>query len=220
MVPLAWGKRAALHKKSAGVALQYLHSAVSPAETLLLEINERIRHQPAAVAGGRIGRLETSLEDPQAELGVFGNAPLRPTRRLQLRTAHHSHRAMLDDGVTLVARDHADVEEPAILGIAHCLERTHVFVAVVLRCLDDGDTWILKARYEIAQPPGIHDVVAVDHGNNPRIGSGVPQSEIQSASLEAGKRRDMKEAEALAQAGTMGLHRAPDPLVRGVVIDH
>ncbi len=92
---------------------------------------------------------------------------------------------MLDDGVTLIARDHADVEKPAVLGIAHGLESARALVAIILRRLDDRDPRILESGNQVAQPVGIDDVIAVDDGDDLRIGGGTRQGEVQSAGLEA-----------------------------------
>src|SRR5207302_10697843 len=104
------------------VWLEDMHGAVGPAEALLPELAEGVGHQAAAVARGYEGGIEAGLEDAQAEPRIHGDAPLGPAATAdQLRAPHHGHGAVLDDGVALVARDHADVEEAAVLGVAHGL---------------------------------------------------------------------------------------------------
>src|SRR5207244_4386070 len=137
-VALSLGRWSAFQEQRARVCLEDLHGTVGPAEALLLEIDEGVGHQAAAVARGYEGGIEAALEDAQAELRILGDAPLGPAATThQLRAPHHGHGAVLDDGVALVARDHADVEEAAVLGVAHGLEGAHDLVAVVLRSLHD-----------------------------------------------------------------------------------
>src|SRR6202035_6113518 len=111
--------------------------------------------QAAAVARGHVAGIKPRLEDAQPELRVLGDAPLGPAAAAaQLCAPHHGHGAVLDDGVAVVARDHAYVEEAAVLGVAHGLEGAHARIAVVLRRLHDGDTRIVETLRHIAQPAG------------------------------------------------------------------
>src|SRR5579872_6115139 len=122
MVTLTGRQRAPFDKKSPRMPFQNLHGPVGPAEALFLEIDEGVGHEAPAVTLRHVARLEAGLENPQTELGILGDAPLGPTSRLQLRAADHGHGAVLNDGVALVAGDHADVEETTVLGITHRLE--------------------------------------------------------------------------------------------------
>ena len=126
---------------------------------------------------------------------------------------------MLDDGVALVAGDHADVKEAAVFGVAHRLEGILRLIAIVLRRLHDRDLGICKSGNQIGQPSGFHFVVAVDHGND--LGSRVRPCEciVQCAGFESGQRADMKEAESRSERATVRFDRTPRGLIRGVVVD-
>src|SRR5882757_5523649 len=190
------------------MALQDLHGAICPAKALLLEVDERVRHQPATVSGRHVCRFVSGLKDAQPELSILGDTPLGPsTRGFEEVPSDECHGAVLNDGVALIARDHADVEETAILGVTHRLEGALAFVAIVLWRLDDGDTGVLKSRYGLAQPVRLDHVVAVDQPHTLRIRGGLAQSEVQGSCFETGQRRDMEEAEALTQPGTVRLDR-------------
>src|SRR4029450_8780791 len=93
------------------------------------------------------------LEQPQTELCILGNAPLRPAAGCyQCLPLHESHRAVLNDGVALVARDHADQEEATVLGVTHRLEHALAAVAIVLRRLHDRDLRLAQSPHESSQP--------------------------------------------------------------------
>ena len=127
---------------------------------------------------------------------------------------------MLDDGVALVAGNHADEKKTPIFSITHCFESIFGLVPVILGGLDDADLGILELGHQFSQPVGGHGVVAVDHGNDLRRRVGVGQGKIQCAGLEAGQGRHMKKAEPGSQGTAMGLHRLPDLRIFGVVIHH
>src|SRR5258708_36015291 len=162
MVTLPGRERAAFHEKSPRMAFQDLHGAVGPAEALLFEVDESVRHEAAPIARGHIGRLEAGCENTQPQLGILGNTPLGPAGLLALCTPDHRHGAVLDDGVALVARDHSNVKEPTVLGVAHRLESARALVAIVLWPLDNGDTRVLEPGHQLAQPVGLDDVITVD----------------------------------------------------------
>ncbi len=126
---------------------------------------------------------------------------------------------MLNDCVALVARDHSDVEEATVLGVAHRLESAQLLVTIVLRRLHDADARILESRRQIAQPVGIDDVVAVDHRDDRRIVGRLLEREVERAGLEARERADMEEAEAVAEPRAVRLHGPPDALILRVVVD-
>ena len=201
--------------------LEDLHRAVGPAIALLLEVEEGVRHQAATIAARRVAGLVPRLHDRQAELGVLGDAPFGPAAHLVEDVAtHQGHRAVLDDRVALVARDHAEPEEAPVLRMRHRLEGAFAGVAVVLRSLHDGDTGIVEGRHEIAEPVVLDQVVAVDHGHDRRVRRGVAQREVERPSLEAFERIHVEEAEARPEAGAAGLDRAPHGRVTRVVVDH
>ena len=64
------------------MALQDLHGAIDPAIALGHEGFQRVGHQAGAHALRDIGGLIAGLEQLQAQLGVFGDAPFASSRRL------------------------------------------------------------------------------------------------------------------------------------------
>ena len=124
----------------AHMTLHDLHGAIDPAVALRHEGFQRVGHQARTHALRNIGRLVTGLEQLETQLGVFGNAPFAPAIDfLQRVLAHDGHGAVLDDGIVLVALDHADMEEAAILLIGHGLETVLSRIAVILRPLHQRD---------------------------------------------------------------------------------
>ncbi|CRQ88084.1 hypothetical protein PAERUG_E5_London_17_VIM_2_12_12_05150 [Pseudomonas aeruginosa] len=200
--------------------LHDLDRAVGPAEALLLEVDEGIGHHPLAVAALEVGGRQALLEHPQAQLGVLGDAPFRPSQLVQHAAPDHGHGAVLDDRVAVVAGDHADVEEALVLGVAEPLEGALVLVAVVLRRLHHGDPRVAEVRHHVPEPVGVDAVVGIDHRDHLDVRRHVAQGEVQRAGLEAFQRGDVEEAEALAQARAVRLDRLPDGRVAGVVVDH
>jgi len=71
---------------------------------------------------------------------------------------------VLNDGVTLVTGDHADIEKSPIFGITHGLEQVFAVIPIVLRRLNDRDRWFDELGGKVAQPVGSDHVIAVDYG--------------------------------------------------------
>ncbi len=195
--------------------------AIGPTIALLLEVAEAVRHQAAAIGKGNIERLVAGLEEPQPQFRVLGDAPLGPAVHLhQGRAPDHGHGAMLDDGVALVARHHAEQEEAAVFGHAHGLEGVLVGIAIILGRLGDGHLRVLEGGHQIPQPQGMHHIIGVDNRHHLGGRVGLAQGIVEGTGLEARQGIDMEEAEAFPQLGAIGLHRLPDRRVLGVVIDH
>ena len=77
------------------------------------------------------------------EIGVLADRVARPSARLIERgAANQAHGAMHDDGVDLVALDHADVEEAGIFAIHRVMHDAALAVAVILRGLHQPDLGI------------------------------------------------------------------------------
>ncbi len=201
------------------MALHDLDGAVGPAEALLLEVDEGVRHQPLAEAVVGVGGRVAFLEHAQAQLGVLADGPVGPAQLVHHRAADHRHGAVLDDRVAVVAGDHADVEEALVLGVAELLEQAFVLVAIVLRRLHHGDSRVGEVRDHVLEPVAVHAVVRVDHRDDFGVGRGVRQDVVQRAALEAVQRCDVEEAEARAELLAVVAHRLPDRGVLGVVVD-
>ncbi|MNM56584.1 hypothetical protein D3C81_677590 [compost metagenome] len=126
---------------------------------------------------------------------------------------------MLDDRVTVVAGDHADVEKALVLAVAQLLEGAFVLVAIVLRRLHHGDFRVAEVRDHVLEPVAVHAVVRVDHRDHFGILGGVRDQVVQRAALEAGQRCHVEELEARAEGFAIIAHRFPDRRVLGVVVD-
>ena len=87
-----------------------------------------------------IGRFIAGLEQLEAQLGIFSDAPFAPA-------AHFLQRVLVTMvmvpcwmmAIVFVALDHADMEEAAIFLVSHGLEGVLAGVAVILRSLHQGD---------------------------------------------------------------------------------
>ena len=164
---LAGGQGAVAGQEPAEVALHDLHGAIGPAEALRAVAGEAVRREPMAEGLLDIDRLVALGEDAQAELGVLADAPLGPAAQLvEERAADERHGAVLDDGVRLVAQDHAEVEEAGTFPVGRFLEEALSAVAMVLRALHDADLRVGEMGCRGLEPIGAHDVVAVDHADD------------------------------------------------------
>src|SRR5690606_16337674 len=195
----------------APMPLANLHRAIGPPEALALVVGQAVRDQAATEALLDVDRLIAGLEQAQAQLGVLADAPLGPALDpVERGSAHERHGAVLDDGVALVALDHADLEEAGVLPVAPVLAQGLAGVAVVLRRLDEADVGILDMRHQAAQPVGVDDIVAVDDADDLDVGRRLAQREVERAGLEALHALDVEEAEALAELGAPGFDRPPE----------
>ena len=221
VITLAAGQLAVLAaQQGAGVVLDDLDGAIGPAEALLLEVDEGVRHQALAVAVVGVGRRQAFFEHTQAQFGVFADAPFGPAQFFQHRAPGHGHGAVLDDRVTVVAGDHANVEKALVLAVAQLLERAFVLVAVVLRRLHHGNFRVGEVRHHVLEPVAVDAVVRVDHRDHFGVLGGVRDQVVQRATLETGQGRDVEELETLAEFLAVGLQRLPHGRVLGVVVDH
>ena len=161
-------------------------------------------------------------QDPQAQFGVLGDAPLGPSAHfVQHPAADQGHGAVLDDGVALVAGDHADVEKAPVFGIHHGLEGVGVAVVVVLGRLDDGRVGrLVEQGHQVGQPVGMDAVVAVDDRHHLGFRVGMFQGVVQGPGLEPGQRFDVEKPKTRPELLAVGLHRLPDVRVTGVVVHH
>ena len=109
----------------------------------------------------------------EAEVGVLADRVARPAAgHVHRGAADQAHGAVDDDGVVLVALDHADVEEAGIFAVHDVVHQRAVAVAMVLRRLHEADARIGEGRHEILQPVGVHDIVGVDDADDLGVGGG------------------------------------------------
>ena len=95
--------------------------------------------------------------------------------------ADQAHGAVHDDGVGLVALDHADVEEAGIFAVHGVVHDAALAVAMVLRRLDHADLRIGEGRHQVLEPVGLHHVVGVDDADDLGVGARYAPSASRSA---------------------------------------
>jgi hypothetical protein len=199
---------------------QDLDATEAPAEPLALEGLEGQRHHALAEGPVDVQARPSVAEQPERQLGVLGDAPLVPATRLhQGVLADQSHRAGEDRAVPLVARRLRDREEVLVGVVEPPVERRLTPVAVVLRRLDEADLLVGEQRRAGAQELGVELVVGVDHAD--QRGARVdqfPQCVVEGPGLVARPVGEVGELHAVPEAPR--LHRAPERLVVGVVVDH
>ena len=109
----------------------------------------------------------------------------QPPAESERGAADQAHGAVHDDGVRLVALDHADVEEAGIFAVHGVMHEGALAVAMILRRLDHADLRIGEGGHQILQPVGPHDVIGVDDADDLGVGGGVLERKPQRAGLEA-----------------------------------
>ena len=188
---------------------------------LLLEGLIGVGQQAVAVAVVGVVRQPAMLDDREAEVGVLADGVAGPAAgHVHRRAADQAHRAVDDDGVGLVALDHADVEEPGIFAVHDVVHQRAVAVAMVLRRLHQADAGIGEHRHQVLQPVRLHDIVGVDDADDLGIGGGALHGDAQRAGLEALDLLGVDELEAFAERAAVILDRLPECRIGRVVDDH
>ena len=203
------------------VVPENLETAIGPTMALLLVGLVGVGQQAVAVAAVGVVHLPALLQQGEAKIGVLDDGAARPAAGAGNRGApDQAHGAVHDDGVRLVALDHADVEEAGVFAVHGVVHDRAFAVAVILRRLDHADLLIGEIRHEVLQPVRTHDVVGVDDADDLGVVGGVGEREPQRAGLVAVEVVDVDELEALAQRAAMLLDRLPQRRVGRVVDDH
>lgn len=159
-------------------------------------------------------------QQPQRELGVLGDAPLVPAADgLEVVLADQSHRATEDGRVGLAARALRDVEEVPVGVVEPAEVRRLLPVAVVLRGLDEGQPRVGEERGAPGEEVRVDDVVGVDDANDLGPWVRLGEREVQRTRLVAGPVLEVEELDPLVLAAEL-LHRTPQRLVGGVVVEH
>ena len=127
---------------------------------------------------------------------------------------------MHDDGVRLVALNHADVEEAGILAVHGGVHQGSFAVTVILRRLDHADLFVGERRHEVLEPVGAHDIVGVDDADDLGVGRGVSEREPQRTGLVPLDVLLVDELEPLTERAAMVLDRPPVGRIGRVVDDH
>ena len=123
----------------------------------------------------------------------------QPPAALERGAADQAHRAMHDDGIGLVALDHADVEETGIFAVHGVMERAARAVAMVLRAPGPARPWVGEHRHEVGSHSGITVVIGIDDADDFGVRGGVRHG-------RAGARPPCS---LRAQAALMNLKRRP-----------
>ena len=127
---------------------------------------------------------------------------------------------MDDNGIGLVALDHADVEEAGIFAVHGVMHDGALAVTMILRRLDHADLRIHEGGDQILEPVRPHHVIGVDYTDDLGIRSGVCKRKPQCARLVPGDIIIMDELETFTERTAMLLDRTPKRRVRRVVDDH
>ncbi len=185
-----------------------------------LQSGEGARHQSAPQAAVIVQRFVAELQDAQAGLGIFRDAPLAPAADLlQDRFADQAHRPGEDDGVAFIADRHGHFEE-IFVRVIHCLRKGSRFVIpVILRSLDEGHLRIGEGRNHFAQEKRVHLVIRVDHADEFRRGRGLGQGKIERAGLVPRPFFQVDEAETRPQFPAEFFDRPPGFFIRRIVVD-
>ena len=163
------------------VLLDDLEAAIGPAMALLLEGLVGVGQQAVAVAVVGVMRQPAVLDDGKAQIGVLADGVAGPAAgHVHRRAPDQAHGAVHDDGVGLVALDHADIEEPGIFAVHDVVHQRTVAVAMVLRRLHEADAGIGEHRHQILQPVRLHDIVGIDDADDLGIDGGALHRDAQA----------------------------------------
>ncbi len=140
---------------------------------LLLEGLVGVRQQAVTIAVVGVMGQPAMLDDRKPEIGVLADGVAGPAAgHVHRRAADQAHRAVHDDGVLLVALNHADVEEPGIFAVHDVVHQRAVAVAMVLRRLHEADAGIGEYRHQVLQPVGLDHIIGVDDADDLGIRGG------------------------------------------------
>ncbi len=165
-----------------------LQAAERPALTLALVGRERIGQEPIAIAAIGVMREPSAGENGDAEIAVLHDGVARPAAdAIERVPPDQAHRAVHDNGIDLVALDHADIEEPGIFGVHGVMHNRAIAVAVILRRLHQPNLRIGKLRNQIFEPVRLDHIVGVDHADDLGVRCRVRQRHPQCSGFEAVK---------------------------------
>src|SRR5712671_194945 len=197
-----------------------LKPAIGPAMTLLFEGIERIGQQTVTIAPIGIVNLPATFEDREAEVGIFDDGVTRPATGCVERVApDEAHRAMHNDGVGLVALDHADIEEPCVFSVHRLVHDRALAVAMILRSLDHADLRIGKNGGEVFQPIGPNHIVGINDADDFGVSGRMGECQPERTGLESWHVVLVDELEAFAEFPAVALDRLPILRIRRVVDD-
>ena len=188
---------------------------------LLLEGLVGVRQQAVAVAMVGVMGQPAMLDDGKPEIGILANGVAGPAAgHVHRRAADQAHRAVHDDGVLLVALNHADIEEARIFAVHDVVHQRTVAVAMILRRLHEANARIGEHRHQILQPVRLDDIVRIDDADDLGIRGRALHGDAQGARLEALNLLGIDELEAFAERAAVILDRLPERRIGRVVDDH
>src|SRR4029077_16403257 len=142
--------------------------------------------QAMSVAPIGVMDLPSIFEHLQPEVAVLDDGVARPAAdRHQRVAAHQAHGAMHDDGIRLIALDHADVEEARVLSVHGMMHNGAIAVAMILRRLNHPALGVAEARPRVFEQAGPYDKLGGDHPDYLGMGWGGRGGEPQCAGLIA-----------------------------------
>src|SRR6266851_4241667 len=129
-------------EEEAEMALDLLNRPIDPPEALPLVPLKSLRDEATAKRGGEVHAGITESMDPDGQLRVLGETPLRPAARLFKRlAANHAHRPHGDGGIEA---DHRGLEEAPVLPVTHPLVEAVLPLSVVVGRLHEKHLWVIK----------------------------------------------------------------------------
>ena len=214
-------RRTTSRQQRAPMRLADLHAALRPAPALLFEGQKAVGRQALTHHCIDIDGTQILLHQAQSQLGILTQTPLRPLPvSAQRAGADQRHRAVLDDGIALIAVVHANAKEAVVFPVHHLSEHGGTPVAVGLWCLHDTHLRIFKISHQRAQPLRLDDVISIHHSHDLRARIGFRQSEVERTCFETRPARQVEKPEVCRQAGHEIAHRHPQGLIGRVVVDH
>jgi diguanylate cyclase (GGDEF)-like protein len=160
----------------------------------------------------------TEFHDRQPKIAVLANRVTRPAPgSFYCRATDQAHCAVDDDGVDLVALNHANIEETSIFGVHGGVDETAIAVAMILRGLNKSDLGIGENGNQIPEPLWIDHIVGIDDADDLCVRSGLRNREPKCGGLESLEVLDVKELEARTKFAAAHRDRLPKYRIRGVV---
>ena len=221
----ALGYRQALavagHEHSTPVKSQDLHASQRPAKALLLEPVEAQGHQTVAKSFWNVDPRIAACQHPQARLSVLGhNVRVPAADFVEYFPPDQAHRPREDDRVAVRAGRHRDLEKVLIAVIQTAQILVVRPVAIVLRCLDEGDLGVGEMADRRAQPVRLHNVVGVDDTDDRHVVRKTARRLVEGTGLVPRPVFEVHELKAGAEPFAFSLDGIPIRRVGSVVVDH
>src|ERR1700682_573240 len=175
-------------EEEAEMALDWLNRPIDPPEALLLVPLKSLRDEATAKRGGEVHAGIAEGMDPDGQLRVLGETPLRPAARLfQRLAANHAHRPHGDGGIPFIEANHRGLEEAPVLPVTHPLVEAILPLSVVVGSLHEPHLWVIKIADQPLQEVRLGLVVAINDPHQFSVRNGLPKGEVQRPGLGPGK---------------------------------